>query len=62
MLRCNMNYVIPALNYILKNSKGIISVLEIERRSRNNSIKRKYINNICLQILYLLDFPIELVI
>jgi len=62
MLRCNMNYVIPALNYILKNSKGTISVLEIERRSRNNSIKRKYINNICLQILYLLDFPIELVI
>ena len=57
-----MNYVIPALNYILKNSKRIISVLEIERRSRNNSIKRKYINNICLQILYLLDFPIELVI
>ena len=36
----NKNYVILAFNYMLKNSKGIISILEISRRYRNNNIKR----------------------
>jgi len=30
-----------ALNYMLKNLKKIISVLEIERIDRNNSIKEE---------------------
>ena len=41
MLGCNKNYVILALNCMLKNSKKIISVLEIERRDRSNNIKEK---------------------
>ena len=44
MLECNKNYTILALNCILKNSKRIISVLEIKRRNRNNSINRIYKN------------------
>ena len=32
MLEYNKNYVPLALNYILKNSKGIISALGIEKR------------------------------
>jgi len=39
MLGCNKNYAILALNYILKNSKGMILTLGIERRGRNNNIK-----------------------
>ena len=30
MLGYNKNYIALALNYILKNSKGLISVLEIK--------------------------------
>ena len=41
MLECNKNYVILALNCILKNSKRKISVLEIKRRDRNNSMKEE---------------------
>ena len=40
MLEYNKNYAILALNCILKNSKGTISVLEANRRDRNNNIKR----------------------
>ena len=39
MLGCNKNYATLALNYILKNSKRIILVLEIGKNSRNNNIK-----------------------
>ena len=39
MLGCKRNYIILALHCILKNSKTIISVLEIEKRGRNNNIK-----------------------
>ena len=52
MLECNKNYAILANNCILKNSKEIISALEIKRRCRKNNIKY-YINNICLQMLFL---------
>ena len=38
MLECNKNYMILVLNYILKNSKRTISVLEIKRRDKNNNI------------------------
>jgi len=38
MLRYNKNYIILALNCMLKNSKGIISVSEIKKRDRNNNI------------------------
>ena len=41
MLRCYKNYTILALNYMLKNSKRIISVSEIKRRNRNNNIRKK---------------------
>ena len=40
MLEYNKNYAILALNCILKNSKETISVLEVNRRDRNNNIKR----------------------
>ena len=40
MLEYNKNYAILALNCILKNSKRTISVLEANRRDRNNNIKR----------------------
>ena len=39
MLEYNKNYATLAFNYILKNSKRTISVLGINRRSRNNNIK-----------------------
>ncbi len=39
MLGYNKHYVALALNHILKNSKGMISVSEIKRKSRNNNIK-----------------------
>jgi len=39
MLGCNKNYATLALNYILKNSKGIVSVSEINRRCGNNNIE-----------------------
>ena len=38
MLGYNKNYATLALNCTLNNSKGTISVSEIERRDRNNSI------------------------
>jgi len=41
MLEYNKNYVTLALNYMLKNLKKMISVLEIERKDRNNSIKEE---------------------
>ena len=41
MLEYNKNYIILALDCILKNSKKTISISEIERRDRNNSLKRK---------------------
>ena len=31
----------------------MISVLEIERKGRNNNVKEDWNNNICLQILFL---------
>ena len=39
MLEYNKNYVILALNYILKSLKRILSALGINRRYRNNNIK-----------------------
>jgi len=36
MLEYNKNYVILVLNNTLKNSKGAILVLEIEKKSQNN--------------------------
>ena len=39
MLEYNKNYITLALNYILKNSKRTLLVLEINRRSRNNNIE-----------------------
>ena len=39
MLGYNKNYAILALNYTLKNSKGMISALEIKRRCKNNNIE-----------------------
>ena len=39
MLGYNKNYVILFLNYMLKNSKGIILALEIEERCENKTIK-----------------------
>ena len=39
MLGYNKNYIILALNCVLKNSKGMISALEINRRYRNNNIE-----------------------
>ena len=41
MLGYNKNYATIALNYMLKNLKKMISVLEIERKDRNNSIKEE---------------------
>jgi len=41
MLECNKHYAILALNCILKNSKGKITVSEIKRRDRNNSMKEE---------------------
>ena len=38
MLGYNKNYATLALNCTLKNSKRILSVLEINRRYRNNNI------------------------
>ena len=38
MLRYNKNYATLALNCVLKNSKRILLVLEINRRYRNNDI------------------------
>jgi len=39
MLGYNKNYATLSLNCMLKNSKGIISALEIERRYGNKTIK-----------------------
>ena len=39
MLECNKNYATLNLNCILKNSKGTISALEIQRRYKNNNIE-----------------------
>ena len=39
MLGYNKNYTTIALNCMLKNSKGTISALEINRRCRNNTIE-----------------------
>ena len=39
MLGCNRNYIILALNCMLKNSKETILALEIKRRGRKD-IKR----------------------
>ena len=35
ILQCNRNYAVLALNYVLKNSKKIISVLGTERKDKN---------------------------
>ena len=42
MLGYNKKYVALALNCILKNSKKIISILEIKRKNRNNNIKEEW--------------------
>jgi len=42
MLGYNKNYIVLALNCILKNLKRIISALGIKRRYRNNNIKNNY--------------------
>ena len=39
MLEYHKNYTILAINYILKNLKEIILVLEIDRRYRYNNIE-----------------------
>jgi len=41
MLGYNKNYAILALNCILKNSKKIVSVSGIKRKSQNNNIKEE---------------------
>ena len=41
MLEYNKNYIILALNYVLKNSEETILVSEIERRGRDNNIKEE---------------------
>ena len=38
MLGYNKNYIISALDYILKNSKGT-TTLEINRSNKNNNIE-----------------------
>ena len=38
LLGCNKNYAILAFNYMLKNFKRILSVLETCREDRNNDI------------------------
>ena len=38
MLEHNKNYIILALNYIVKNSEGTISVSETYKRDRNKNI------------------------
>ena len=40
MLEYKKNYATLALNYVLKNSKGTISALGIDRKYRNNDIRR----------------------
>ena len=40
VLGCNKNYAILAFNCILKNSKKIILVSGIQKRGRNNDIKK----------------------
>ena len=42
MLEYNKNYAILAFNHMLKNLKRTISISEIKRRDRNNSIKKEY--------------------
>jgi len=39
MLGCNKNYTTPALNCMLKSSKG--TILVFEKKGRNNSIKKE---------------------
>ena len=39
MLGYNKNYIVLAINYTLKNSKGIILALEIKRKYKNNNIE-----------------------
>ena len=39
ILEYNKNYAILALNYALKNSKRMISALEIDKRYKKNNIK-----------------------
>ena len=39
MLGYNKHYIALAPNHVLKNSKKMILVSEIKRRSRNNNIK-----------------------
>jgi len=39
MLEYNKNYATLAFNYILKNSKKMISASGIKRRCRNNNIE-----------------------
>jgi len=41
MLECNKNYTTLVLNYVLKNLKGIISALGIER---NKTLKKALVN------------------
>jgi len=41
MLECNKDYAVLALNYALKNSKRIISGLEIEEKDWNNNIREE---------------------
>ena len=41
MLKCNKNYVVLALNYVLKNSKRTLSVSGINRRYRNNNVENE---------------------
>ena len=42
MLEYNKNYVILALNYILKNSKRTLSASEIDKGYRNNNILKEF--------------------
>jgi len=41
MLQYNKNYTTLVFNYILKNSKVIISASEINGRYKNNNIEKK---------------------
>jgi len=41
MLECNKNYTTLVLNCTLMSSMGTLSVLEIDRRYRNNNILKE---------------------
>ena len=61
MLGCNKNYATLAINYILKNSKRMISALRIKRRCKNNNcyMSSLPIQKICLHSNAVISIPIK---